>query len=170
MLDKETGARRHTHFYDLPSLLRPGDCLVLNDSRVLPARLIGRREPGGGAAEVLLLIDRGEKVWECLVRPGRRLKAGTRLSFGDGALTAQVLEVCENGNRLVRFQYEGIFLETLERLGKMPLPPYIKAELADPERYQTVYSRAVGSAAAPTAGLHFTKELLAQVEAMGVTV
>ena len=170
MLDKETGARRHTHFYDLPSLLRPGDCLVLNDSRVLPARLIGRREPGGGAAEVLLLIDRGEKVWECLVRPGRRLKAGTRLSFGNGALTAQVLEVCENGNRLVRFQYEGIFLETLERLGKMPLPPYIKAELADPERYQTVYSRAVGSAAAPTAGLHFTKELLAQVEAMGVTV
>ena len=146
MLDKETGARRHTHFYDLPSLLRPGDCLVLNDSRVLPARLIGHREPG------------------------RRLKAGTRLSFGDGALTAQVLEVCENGNRLVRFQYEGIFLETLERLGKMPLPPYIKAELADPERYQTVYSRAVGSAAAPTAGLHFTKELLAQVEAMGVTV
>ena len=170
MLDKETGARRHTHFYDLPSLLRPGDCLVLNDSRVLPARLIGRREPGGGAAEVLLLIDRGEKVWECLVRPGRRLKAGTMLSFGNGALTAQVLEVCENGNRLVRFQYEGIFLETLERLGKMPLPPYIKAELADPERYQTVYSRAVGSAAAPTAGLHFTKELLAQVEAMGVTV
>ena len=170
MLDKETGARRHTHFYDLPSLLRPGDCLVLNDSRVLPARLIGHREPGGGAAEVLLLIDRGEKVWECLVRPGRRLKAGTRLSFGDGALTAQVLEVCENGNRLVRFQYEGIFLETLERLGKMPLPPYIKAELADPERYQTVYSRAVGSAAAPTAGLHFTTELLAQVEAMGVTV
>ncbi len=169
-MDKETGARRHTHFYDLPSLLRPGDCLVLNDSRVLPARLIGHREPGGGAAEVLLLIDRGEKVWECLVRPGRRLKAGTRLSFGDGALTAQVLEVCENGNRLVRFQYEGIFLETLERLGKMPLPPYIKAELADPERYQTVYSRAVGSAAAPTAGLHFTKELLAQVEAMGVTV
>lgn len=169
-MDKETGARRHTHFYDLPSLLRPGDCLVLNDSRVLPARLIGRREPGGGAAEVLLLIDRGEKVWECLVRPGRRLKAGTRLSFGNGALTAQVLEVCENGNRLVRFQYEGIFLETLERLGKMPLPPYIKAELADPERYQTVYSRAVGSAAAPTAGLHFTKELLAQVEAMGVTV
>ncbi len=143
---------------------------MLNDSRVLPARLIGHREPGGGAAEVLLLIDRGEKVWECLVRPGRRLKAGTRLSFGDGALTAQVLEVCENGNRLVRFQYEGIFLETLERLGKMPLPPYIKAELADPERYQTVYSRAVGSAAAPTAGLHFTKELLAQVEAMGVTV
>ncbi len=143
---------------------------MLNDSRVLPARLIGRREPTGGAVEVLLLIDRGEKVWECLVRPGRKLKPGARLSFGDGELTAEVLEVCEGGNRLVRFDYEGIFLETLERLGKMPLPPYIKAELKDPERYQTVYSRAVGSAAAPTAGLHFTRELLEQVEAMGVTL
>ena len=154
----------------MPNLLRPGDCLVLNDSRVLPARLIGRREPTGGAAEVLLLIDRGEKVWECLVRPGRKLKPGTRLSFGDGALTAQVLEVCEGGNRLIRFEYNGIFLETLERLGKMPLPPYIKEELQDPERYQTVYAREAGSAAAPTAGLHFTKELLRQVEEMGVKV
>ena len=154
----------------MPNLLRPGDCLVLNDSRVLPARLIGRREPTGGAAEVLLLIDRGEKVWECLVRPGRKLKPGTRLSFGDGALTAQVLEVCEGGNRLIRFEYDGIFLETLERLGKMPLPPYIKEELQDPERYQTVYAREAGSAAAPTAGLHFTKELLRQVEEMGVKV
>ena len=162
--------REHRHFYDLPNLLRPGDCLVLNDSRVLPARLIGRREPTGGAAEVLLLIDRGEKVWECLVRPGRKLKPGTRLSFGDGALTAQVLEVCEGGNRLIRFEYNGIFLETLERLGKMPLPPYIKEELQDPERYQTVYAREAGSAAAPTAGLHFTKELLRQVEEMGVKV
>ena len=170
MLDKRTGARRHLHFYDLPTLLCPGDCLVLNDSRVLPARLIGRREPGGGAAEVLLLIDRGEKVWECLVRPGRRLKPGARLSFGDGALTAQVIGLCEGGNRLVRFDYDGIFLETLERLGKMPLPPYIKEELADPERYQTVYSRAVGSAAAPTAGLHFTQELLDQVRGIGVKV
>lgn len=170
MLDKNTGRRRHLHFYNLPSLLRPGDCLVLNNSRVLPARLVGRREPGGGAAEVLLLLDRGEKVWECLVRPGRRLKAGAQLSFGDGALTAQIVQVCENGNRLVRFAYEGIFLETLERLGKMPLPPYIKEELSDPERYQTVYSREVGSAAAPTAGLHFTKELLAQVQEMGVKV
>ena len=143
---------------------------MLNDSRVLPARLIGRREPTGGAAEVLLLIDRGEKVWECLVRPGRKLKPGTRLSFGDGALTAQVLEVCEGGNRLIRFEYDGIFLETLERLGKMPLPPYIKEELQDPERYQTVYAREAGSAAAPTAGLHFTKELLRQVEEMGVKV
>ena len=168
VLDKETGATRHLHFYDLPTLLRPGDCLVLNDSRVLPARLIGRREPGGGAVEVLLRIDRGDKTWECLVRPGRKLKPGARMSFGDGALKAQVVDVCEGGNRLVRFEYEGIFLETLERLGRMPLPPYIKAELQDPERYQTVYSRAVGSAAAPTAGLHFTPELLDQVRAMGV--
>ncbi|MCB5376087.1 tRNA preQ1(34) S-adenosylmethionine ribosyltransferase-isomerase QueA [Flavonifractor plautii] len=170
VLDKETGATRHMHFFDLPTLLRPGDCLVLNDSRVLPARLLGHREPTGGAVEVLLLIDRGDKVWECLVRPGRKLKPGTRLSFGDGSLKAEVVEVCEGGNRLVRFEYEGIFLETLERLGKMPLPPYIKAELNDPERYQTVYSRAVGSAAAPTAGLHFTRALLEQVQEMGVKV
>ena len=156
------------HFYDLPSLLRPGDCLVLNDSRVLPARLIGHRIPGGGAVEVLLLIDRGNTTWECLVRPGRKLKTGARISFGDGQLTAQVTDVLEGGNRLVQFEYEGIFLETLERLGKMPLPPYIKAELQDPERYQTVYSREVGSAAAPTAGLHFTQELLKQVEDLGV--
>ena len=168
VLDKNTGATRHLHFYDLPTLLRPGDCLVLNDSRVLPARLIGHREPGGGAVEVLLLIDRGNKTWECLVRPGRKLKPGARVSFGDGELKAEVVEVCEGGNRLVRFEYEGIFLETLERLGKMPLPPYIKAELQDPERYQTVYSREAGSAAAPTAGLHFTPELLEQVRAMGV--
>ena len=156
------------HFFDLPTLLRPGDCLVLNDSRVLPARLIGHREPGGGAVEVLLLIDRGNKTWECLVRPGRKMRPGTRVSFGEGQLTAEVTEVLEGGNRLVRFDYEGIFLEKLEQLGKMPLPPYIKAELNDPERYQTVYSREVGSAAAPTAGLHFTKELLKQVEDMGV--
>ena len=168
VLDKTTGATRHLHFYDLPSLLRPGDCLVLNDSRVLPARLLGRREPTGGAAEVLLLADRGNKVWECLVRPGKKLREGARLSFGDGLLTAEVAEVCEGGNRLIRFQYDGIFLELLERLGRMPLPPYIKAELQDPERYQTVYSREVGSAAAPTAGLHFTQELLRQVRDMGV--
>ena len=167
-LNKETGETAHMHFFDLPKLLRPGDCLVLNDSRVLPARLLGRREPGGGAAEVLLLIDRGDKVWECLVRPGRKMKPGARLSFGGGLLTAEVLEEVEGGNRLIRFDYEGIFLEILERLGKMPLPPYIKEELNDPERYQTVYSREVGSAAAPTAGLHFTRELLDQVEAMGV--
>ena len=166
-LDKVTGETRHMHFYDLPKLLRPGDCLVLNDSRVLPARLLGHRETGG-ACEVLLLIDRGEKVWECLVRPGKKLHTGARMSFGDGALTAQVVGEVEGGNRLVRFDYEGILLETLERLGKMPLPPYIKEELEDGERYQTVYSRVTGSAAAPTAGLHFTKELLEQVQAMGV--
>ena len=169
-LDKRTGETGHGHFYDLPRLLRPGDCLVMNDSRVLPARLLGRREPTGGAAEVLLLVDRGDQVWECLVRPGRKVKPGTRLSFGEGALTAEVLETLEGGNRLIRFDYEGIFLETLERLGKMPLPPYIKEELNDPERYQTVYSRQVGSAAAPTAGLHFTRKLLDQIQAMGVSL
>ncbi len=168
-LDKTTGETQHMHFYDLPSLLRPGDCLVLNDSRVLPARLIGRRS-GGGACEVLLLIDRGDKVWECLVRPGRKLRPGAKVTFGDGELTAEVIDEVEGGNRLVRFDYEGIFLEVLERLGKMPLPPYIKAELQDNERYQTVYSRVTGSAAAPTAGLHFTKELLDQILSMGVKV
>lgn len=167
-LDKKTGTVGHRQFYELPKLLRPGDCLVMNDSRVLPARLLGHREPGGGAAEVLLLVDKGDKVWECLVRPGRKLKTGARLSFGDGTLTAEVVGEVSGGNRLVRFDYEGIFLELLERLGKMPLPPYIKEELNDPERYQTVYSRAVGSAAAPTAGLHFTKDLLAELVAMGV--
>ena len=166
-LNRETGAIGHHHFYDLPQFLRPGDCLVLNDSRVLPARLIGHRETGG-ACEVLLLIDRGEKTWECLVRPGKKMRPGTKVIFGDGELTAEVTEVLEGGNRLVRFHYDGIFLETLERLGKMPLPPYIRAELEDQERYQTVYSKVTGSAAAPTAGLHFTPELLQQIQAMGV--
>ncbi len=169
-MDKRTGETGHYHFYDLPQFLRPGDCLVLNDSRVLPARLIGKREPGGGACEVVLLIDRGEKTWECLVRPGKKLRTGARLSFGDGELTAQVTEVLEGGNRLIRFEYEGIFLELLERLGKMPLPPYIKEELQDAERYQTVYSREIGSAAAPTAGLHFTEELLQTIREMGVSL
>ena len=169
-LNKNTGETEHHHFYELPKFLRPGDCLVLNNSRVLPARLIGKREPGGGACEVMLLIDRGDKVWECLVRPGKKLRPGTRLSFGDGKLTAEVTEVLEGGNRLVRFEYEGIFLEILEQLGKMPLPPYIKAELQDAERYQTVYSKEVGSAAAPTAGLHFTKELLEEIQSVGVRV
>lgn len=171
LLNKETGAIEHRHFYDLPQYLHPGDCLVLNDSRVLPARLLGHRDPSGGAVEVLLLVDRGEKKWECLVRPGRKLHPGQRVAFGDGSLlTAEVLEELPGGNRIVKFHYGGIFLEILEQLGKMPLPPYIKEELNDPERYQTVYSREVGSAAAPTAGLHFTKELLAQVQEMGVKV
>ncbi len=168
-LDKTTGKTEHHHFYELPQFLRPGDCLVLNDSRVLPARLIGHRETGG-ACEVLLLIDRGEKTWECLVRPGRKLKPGAKVIFGNGELTGEVVAEVEGGNRLVRFDYEGIFLELLEHLGKMPLPPYIKEELQDSERYQTVYSKVVGSAAAPTAGLHFTPELLEQIQAMGVRV
>jgi len=169
-LNKNTGEQSHLHFYDLPTLLHKGDCLVLNDSRVLPARLFGRREPTGGAVEIVLLIDRGDRVWECLVRPGKKIRPGTRLSFGEGALTAEVLEIVEGGNRLIRFDYEGIFLELLERLGKMPLPPYITQTLEDSERYQTVYSRQVGSAAAPTAGLHFTKELLNTIEEMGVRI
>lgn len=159
-LDKETGALSHHHFYELPEFLKPGDCLILNNSRVLPARLLGQRLPGGGACEVLLLIDRGEKTWECIVRPGKHLRKGAKMQFGDGELTAEVVDVLPDGNRMVRFDYEGIFLETLERLGKMPLPPYIKEELVDQERYQTVYSKVEGSAAAPTAGLHFTPELL----------
>ena len=170
VLDKNSGAWEHRHFYDLPDYLHKGDCLILNDSRVLPARLLGQRLPGGGACEVLLLIDRGDKTWECLVRPGKHLRRGARLSFGDGELTAEVTEVLEGGNRLVKFNYEGIFLEVLDRLGKMPLPPYIKEELQDRERYQTVYSKVVGSAAAPTAGLHFTEELLQKVQKMGVKV
>ena len=168
VLNPEKQSIEHRHFYDLAEYLRPGDCLVMNDSRVLPARLLGKREPTGGAVEVLLLTDRGDKLWECLVRPGRKLHEGAKLSFGDGELTAEVAEVLENGNRLIRFHYTGIFLEILERLGKMPLPPYIKEELADGERYQTVYSKVNGSAAAPTAGLHFTRELLSQIEQKGV--
>jgi len=170
VLGRESGCIEHHHFFELPNYLKPGDCLVLNNSRVLPARLLGQRLPGGGACEVLLLIDRGEKTWECLVRPGRKMRTGAKLSFGDGLLTAEVVGEVEGGNRLVRFDYDGIFLEVLDRLGKMPLPPYIKEELQDRERYQTVYSKVVGSAAAPTAGLHFTPELLEQIEAMGVGI
>ena len=169
-LDKVTGAWEHRHFYDLPEYLHPGDCLILNDSRVLPARLLGQRLPGGGACEVLLLIDKGEGTWECLVRPGRKMKPGAKLSFGNGELTAEVTEELPGGNRLVHFDYDGIFLEVLERLGKMPLPPYIKEELQDSERYQTVYSKVLGSAAAPTAGLHFTPELLQKIADMGVNI
>ena len=169
VLDKVTGALEHRHFYELPEFLNEGDCLVLNNSRVLPARLIGARETGG-AVELVLLRDLGEGRWECLSRPGRKTKPGTKLVFGGGELTVEVESVAEGGNRIVRFDYEGIFLEVLERLGKMPLPPYIKEELNDPERYQTVYSRELGSAAAPTAGLHFTQELLDKIAAKGVKV
>ena len=170
VLDKESGAWEHKHFFDLPGYLRAGDCLILNNSRVLPARLLGHRLPGGGACEVLLLIDRGDNVWECLVRPGKKMRVGAKVSFGEGELVGEVVEELPGGNRLVKFSYEGIFLEVLDRLGKMPLPPYIKAELQDRERYQTVSSKVNGSAAAPTAGLHFTPELLAQLKEMGVNI
>ena len=167
VLDRVTGELEHKHFYNILDYLKPGDCLVMNDSRVLPARLLGHR-PTGGAVEVLLLRDLGDKKWECLCKPGRKMQVGHEVIFGAGELTATVVAVQEDGNRIVEFHYEGIFLEVLERLGKMPLPPYIKAELQDQERYQTVYSREVGSAAAPTAGLHWTKELLEKAREMGV--
>ena len=166
-LNKVTGEVEHRHFYDILDYLRPGDCLVMNNSRVLPARLLGHR-PTGGAVEVLLLRDLGNKKWECLCKPGRKMQVGHEVLFGNGELSAVVTEVREDGNRVVEFRYEGIFLEVLERLGKMPLPPYIKAELADQERYQTVYSKETGSAAAPTAGLHFTNELLEKIRGKGV--
>ena len=167
VLNKKTGETEHRHFYDIIDYLQPGDCLVMNDSRVLPARLLGHR-PTGGAVELLLLRDCGEKRWECLARPGRKMQVGQTVIFGNGELSATVCDVCDDGNRIVEFHYEGIFLEVLERLGKMPLPPYIKEELQDKERYQTVYSREVGSAAAPTAGLHFTKELLEKIREKGI--
>jgi len=167
-LDRKSGKIEHKVFYNIIDELRPGDCLVMNDSRVLPARLLGHR-PTGGAVEVLLLRDLGDKKWECLCKPGRKMQVGNEVIFGSGELTATVTEVKDDGNRVVEFHYEGIFLEVLERLGKMPLPPYIKEELQDQERYQTVYSRSVGSAAAPTAGLHFTNELLDQIREKGVT-
>ena len=170
VLDRESGEITHRHFYDLPEYLHPGDTLVLNDSRVLPARLYGHRVPTGGAVELLLLKDQGDGKWECLARPGRKLKPGAEVSFGDGELTATIAEDLQEGKKLVQFHYEGIFLEILERLGKMPLPPYIKEELQNGERYQTVYSKVTGSAAAPTAGLHFTKELLQKIQDMGVSI
>ena len=166
-LDKVTGEMEHRHFYELLDYLHEGDCMVFNDSRVLPARLIGAR-PSGGSVELVLLRDLGEGRWECLSRPGRKTKPGTEIHFGNGELKATVEAVAEGGNRIVRFDYEGIFLEVLECLGKMPLPPYIKEELQDGERYQTVYSREIGSAAAPTAGLHVTKELMEKIAAKGV--
>lgn len=167
VMDRQTGDVKHQHFYDIVDYLNPGDCLVMNDSRVLPARLLGHR-PTGGAVELLLLRDLGDKKWECLAKPGRKLQEGQEVIFGDGELTATVVAVRDDGNRVVEFHFEGIFLEVLERLGKMPLPPYIKAELHDHERYQTVYSKTVGSAAAPTAGLHFTNDLLEKIRAKGI--
>lgn len=171
-LNRETGALDHGTFRDLLGLLQPGDCLILNDSRVLPARLLGTRA-GGGVCEILLLHPKEhptETLWECLVKPGRKLREGAVVSFGEGLLEGKISQVLEDGNRLVSFSYEGVFLELLDQLGTMPLPPYIQERLEDQERYQTVYSRHLGSAAAPTAGLHFTPELLQEVEQRGVSL
>lgn len=170
VLDKHTGAVSHHVFREVADFLNPGDCLVLNDTKVIPARLLGEREGTGAHVELLLLKRRSGDVWETLVRPGKKCRPGTRLTFGDGLLKAEVLETVEEGNRLVRFSYEGIFEEVLDRLGEMPLPPYITHKLQDKNRYQTVYARYEGSAAAPTAGLHFTKELLGQLEEKGIKI
>ena len=170
VLNKETGEVSHHVFREVTSFLEPGDCLVLNNTKVIPARLMGVREETGGAVEVLLLKRRADDVWETLVRPGKKARPGTKLVFGDGLLHAEVLEVVEEGNRLIRFQYEGIWEEVLDRLGEMPLPPYITHKLQDKNRYQTVYAKYEGSAAAPTAGLHFTQELLREVEKKGVDI
>ncbi len=169
VLDKETGAVTHRQFRDIAEYLLPGDCLVLNDTKVIPARLLGVKADTGAAVEVLLLKRLENNTWETLVKPGKKLRPGAKISFGDGLLTGEVLSVVEEGNRLIQFSYEGIFEEVLDQLGEMPLPPYITHKLADKNRYQTVYARYEGSAAAPTAGLHFTKELLSDIEAMGVS-
>lgn len=168
VLDKETGAVSHHVFREITSFLNPGDCLVLNNTKVIPARLMGVREETGGAVEVLLLKRHAGDVWECLVKPGKKARPGTRLAFGEGLLHAQVEDVVEDGNRLIRFFYDGIWEEVLDRLGEMPLPPYITHKLQDKNRYQTVYAKFEGSAAAPTAGLHFTPELLKEIQDMGV--
>ncbi|MBO5552394.1 MAG: tRNA preQ1(34) S-adenosylmethionine ribosyltransferase-isomerase QueA [Lachnospiraceae bacterium] len=168
VLDKDTGAISHDIFHNITEYLRPDDLLVLNNTRVIPARLLGVKEGTGAAVELLLLKNKGADVWECLVRPGKKLRTGARVSFGEGALEAEITEVLSDGNRLVRFFYDGIWEEVLDSLGEMPLPPYITHKLRDKDRYQTVYARYEGSAAAPTAGLHFTKELLSAIEAMGV--
>ena len=170
VLPRKEGEISHRTFKDLPEYLRPGDCLVINDTKVIPARLLGVREGLTGAVEILLLKKLSKDQWECLVRPGKKLRVGVRVSFGEGLLTAEIEEVLEDGNRIVRFFYEGIFEEILDQLGEMPLPPYITHKLQDKNRYQTVYAEHEGSAAAPTAGLHFTKELLAQIEEMGVRI
>ncbi len=167
-LNKKTGETKHHVFKEIPDFLNPGDCLVLNNTKVIPARLLGCREETKGAVEVLLLKRHERDVWETLVKPGKKARPGTRLEFGDGLLRAEVMETLEEGNRLVRFEYEGIFEEILDRLGEMPLPPYITHKLEDKNRYQTVYAKYEGSAAAPTAGLHFTDEILLQLEKKGV--
>ena len=169
-LDKENGEVSHYHFKDIINFLRKGDCLVLNNTKVIPARLLGTKEDTGAAIELLLLKRKEDDKWETLVKPGKKAKPGTRIVFGDGCLKATVLDVLEEGNRLIQFEYEGIFEEVLDRLGEMPLPPYITHRLEDKNRYQTVYAKYEGSAAAPTAGLHFTEELLKQIQDMGVEI
>ena len=170
VLDKETGEVFHRSFKEIADYLEPGDCLVLNDTKVIPARLIGTKEDTGGKIEVLLL-KRGEgNVWETLVKPGRKARPGTRIRFGEGLLTGEIIDIVDEGNRRIRFEYEGIFEEILDRLGQMPLPPYITHQLEDKNRYQTVYAKHTGSAAAPTAGLHFTPKLLEQIEKKGVDI
>lgn len=168
VLDRKTGEREHRVFRDLVEFLNPGDCLVVNNTRVIPARLMGVKEGTGAGIEVLLLKRCEDNVWETLVKPGKKARPGARISFGDGLLAGEVLEVVEEGNRRIRFTYEGIFEEILDRLGQMPLPPYITHQLKDKNRYQTVYAKHEGSAAAPTAGLHFTPELLKRIEEKGV--
>ncbi len=170
VLDKNTGEIKHEQFRNIINYLNPGDCLVLNDTRVIPARLHGIREETGAAIEVLLLKRKEKDVWETLVRPGKKVRPGVKLSFGEGLLRGEVLEIVEEGNRLIRFQYEGIFEEVLDRLGEMPLPPYITHKLEDKNRYQTVYAKYDGSAAAPTAGLHFTRDLLDEIAQKGVNL
>ena len=168
VMDRFTGEMEHRHFYDIVDYLRPGDLLVINDSRVLPARLYGVKEDTGAHMELLLLEQKGNQVWECLAKPGKKAKPGTKLIFGDGLLTGEVVEVKEDGNRMVQFTCDGNFYAVLDQIGQMPLPPYITEKLQDKERYQTVYSKELGSAAAPTAGLHFTPELMDKIRAMGV--
>ncbi|MBO5207846.1 MAG: tRNA preQ1(34) S-adenosylmethionine ribosyltransferase-isomerase QueA [Lachnospiraceae bacterium] len=170
LLNKNTGEIEHHVFREVIDYLHPGDCLVLNNTKVIPARLMGVKEDTGASIEVLLLKRKENDVWETLVKPGKKARPGAKLSFGDGLLTAEVLEVVEEGNRLIQFHYEGIFEEVLDKLGEMPLPPYITHKLQDKNRYQTVYAKYEGSAAAPTAGLHFTKELLAKIEAKGIDI
>lgn len=170
VLDKNTGEIRHNHFRDILSYLKKGDCLVINDTKVIPARLFGVKEGTKGKIEILLLKRREKDIWETLVKPGKKAKAGTVISFGDGLLKGTVVDVVEEGNRLIQFSYDGIFEEILDRLGEMPLPPYITHQLKDKNRYQTVYAKHEGSAAAPTAGLHFTKELLEKIGEMGVSI
>ncbi len=170
VLEKETGKTEHHVFRDILQYLAPGDCLVLNNTKVIPARLLGTKEETGAAVEVLLLKRKEKDVWETLVKPGKKMRPGARISFGRGLLKAEVLDVVEEGNRLVRFTYDGIFEEVLDKLGEMPLPPYITHKLQDKNRYQTVYAKYEGSAAAPTAGLHFTEELLREIEKKGVEI